>query len=66
MLGSSRTSLLLVMEAVDAAFDDPDLARAGTDLLAITDLRTPDARSPIGALSWRASSATRSRHWPCP
>jgi F-type H+-transporting ATPase subunit delta len=40
MLGSSRTSLRLLNEAVDAAFDDPGLGQAGSDLLAITDLLT--------------------------
>jgi F-type H+-transporting ATPase subunit delta len=38
MLGSSRTSLRLLNEAVDAAFHDPDLGQAGLDLLAVTDL----------------------------
>lgn len=40
MLGSSRTSLRLLNEAVDAAFADPGLEQAGPDLLAITDLLT--------------------------
>lgn len=40
MLGSSRTSLRLLTEAVDKAFADPQLAQAGEDLLAITDLLT--------------------------
>ena len=40
MLGSSRTSLKLVNEAVDQAFNDPGLGQAGDDLLAITDLLT--------------------------
>ncbi len=42
MLGSSRTSLTLLKEAVDAAFDDPGLGAAGSDLLAITDLLTQE------------------------
>ncbi len=40
MLGSSRTSMRLLNEAVDAAYPEPGLAEAGTDLLAITDLLT--------------------------
>lgn len=40
MLGSSRTSLRLLNEAVDAAFDDPGLQQAGTDLLSVADLLT--------------------------
>ena len=40
MLGSSRTSLRLLNEAVDASYGDPGLAAAGSDLLAVTDLLT--------------------------
>jgi len=40
MLGSSRTSLALVNEAVAGAFHDDGLGIAGDDLLAITDLLT--------------------------
>ena len=40
MFGSSRTSLRLVTEAVDAAYGDPGLGEAGSGLLAITDLLT--------------------------
>jgi F-type H+-transporting ATPase subunit delta len=40
MLGSSRTSLRLLNEAVDAAYSDPGLEQAGADLLAVTDLLT--------------------------
>lgn len=40
MLGSSRTSLRLLNEAVDASFHDPGLANAGSDLLAVADLLT--------------------------
>lgn len=38
MIGSSRASIAGVQEAVDAKFDDPDLERAGMDLLETTDL----------------------------
>lgn len=40
MLGSSRTSLRLVYEALDASIGDPGLAAAGSDLLAVADLLT--------------------------
>jgi F-type H+-transporting ATPase subunit delta len=40
MLGSSRTSLRLLDERLDAAYQDAGLAQAGSDLLAITDLLT--------------------------
>lgn len=50
MLGSSRTSLTLVNEAVAAAFDDPGLAGAGDDLLAIADLLTSH-KSLLAALA---------------
>lgn len=40
MLGSSRTSLRLLNEALDASFHDQGLASAGSDLLAVTDLLT--------------------------
>ena len=42
MLGSSRTSLALVNEAIGGAFHDEGLATAGDDLLAITDLLTKE------------------------
>lgn len=38
MLGSSRTSMALLNEAIDAAYSDPSLGTAGSDLLTITDL----------------------------
>ncbi|MDP4013596.1 MAG: F0F1 ATP synthase subunit delta [Candidatus Nanopelagicales bacterium] len=38
MIGSSRASIAVVQEAVDAKFDDPDLERAGKDLLDVADL----------------------------
>ncbi len=38
MIGSSRTSLQTVREAVAAAYDNPELAQAGRDLLQVADL----------------------------
>lgn len=38
MIGSSRTSLAVVGEAVTAAYDNPELEQAGHDLLQVTDL----------------------------
>lgn len=38
MIGSSRTSLAVVREAVNDRFQDPALAEAGRDLLAVADL----------------------------
>ena len=38
MLGSSRTSLAIVREAVTGAYEQDGLTQAGSDLLAITDL----------------------------
>ena len=38
MIGSSRSSMKTVREAVDAAYDNPELMQAGRDLLQVADL----------------------------
>ena len=38
MIGSSRASMKTVREAVDVAYDNPELMQAGRDLLQVADL----------------------------
>lgn len=59
MLGSSRTSLRLLEEAVDASFNDPGMAVAGSDLLAVGDLLTREKSLRLSLADSGRSDAER-------